>query len=253
MQEQCFQSSVNKGGKLVLGILLTLFGVVLLLNNMGLLSPFAKSIIFSWQMFLIVIGLLNIASHRHSIFGLLLILIGLFFLIPYFFNVPFNFTQLFWPIILIIFGILIIIRRSSSSHIPKSRFHDVPEGIINVENYTSETSDFIDDVNIFGGNKKNFFTKEFKGGRITCIFGGSEINFTSSELAQGQQVIHVTCIFGGTSIIMPPHWKVRIEVASILGGFSDKRPNILSHDPAQGELIIKGLVIFGGGEIKSFR
>ncbi len=253
MQDQCFHPSVNRTGKLIVGILLTLFGIVLLLNNIGLLSPFAKSVIFSWQMLLIVIGILNFAAHKRSVFGLLLILIGVFFLIPHFIHVPFNFTQLFWPIILIILGVYIIIRRTSNSHTAKNQFYHHPKASFISETEDYNTSDYIDDVNVFGGNKKNISTKEFKGGRITCIFGGSEIDFTGSELADGLHVIHVSCIFGGTSIIMPPHWKVRLEVASVLGGFSDKRPNISSAEPAKGELIIKGLVIFGGGEIKSFR
>ncbi|MGM0498358.1 MAG: hypothetical protein ACQESJ_10600 [Bacteroidota bacterium] len=44
---------------------------------------------------------------------------------------------------------------------------------------------------------------------------------------------------------------MKVEVTSILGGFADERILGDSNSDRKGVLIIKGLVIFGGGEIKS--
>jgi hypothetical protein len=46
---------------------------------------------------------------------------------------------------------------------------------------------------------------------------------------------------------------VRIDVIAVFGGFSDKR----YHQKVEGinfnkQIVIKGLVVFGGGEIKSY-
>ena len=51
---------------------------------------------------------------------------------------------------------------------------------------------------------------------------------------------------------MPSNWQVQIDVISIFGGFTDKR-NVLPPVSAKLEktLIVKGLVIFGGGEIRN--
>ena len=52
--------------------------------------------------------------------------------------------------------------------------------------------------------------------------------------------------------ILYQDWNIKINIISIFGGFADKR--LISEndiDPSK-KLIIKGIVIFGGGEIKSF-
>ncbi len=113
--------------------------------------------------------------------------------------------------------------------------------------------DFIDEVSIFGGGEKIVTSSQFKGGRITSIFGGSKINLMNSSLAEGNNVIDIFCTFGGTTIIVPAGWTVKVEVVSIFGGFSDKRermPNLVFDQDRT--LIIKGVAIFGGGEVKSF-
>jgi len=57
-------------------------------------------------------------------------------------------------------------------------------------------------------------------------------------------------MFGGTQVIVPPDWTVRVEVFSLLGGFSDNRHSDLKVIPDSDKvLIIKGFVMFGGGEV----
>ena len=43
--------------------------------------------------------------------------------------------------------------------------------------------DYIDEVSIFGGTKKKISAQNFKGGKITTVFGGSEINFLDTQLS----------------------------------------------------------------------
>ena len=61
-------------------------------------------------------------------------------------------------------------------------------------------------------------------------------------------------IFGGMKLVVPDNWKVRINAVSIFGGFSDKHRMHIPDNATNtdNELIIRGFVIFGGGEIKSF-
>jgi predicted membrane protein len=74
-----------------------------------------------------------------------------------------------------------------------------------------------------------------------------------ARLSPGSNYIDVFCIFGGMKLIVPEDWNVKIRVMSIFGGFSDKH-RILSTGTSAAQdtqLIIKGIVIFGGGEITS--
>ena len=113
------------------------------------------------------------------------------------------------------------------------------------------SQDNIDDVSVFGGGTKNFTSRNFTGGKLTAIFGGSDIHLENCSLAHGQNEMDLFVMFGGYTIYVPQEWNVVIDVVPIFGGFSDKRikdPNRVYEDDKV--LIIKGLVLFGGGEIK---
>ena len=115
-------------------------------------------------------------------------------------------------------------------------------------------TDYIDDVSIFGGGIKRYSTQNLKGGNVTAIFGGSEIDLTTSQMAADGTVVDVFTMFGGTKFIIPSNWKVKSEAVALFGGFSDKR--IHKQQPEEGAdekvLLIKGLVLFGGVEIKNY-
>ncbi len=113
--------------------------------------------------------------------------------------------------------------------------------------------DKLDDVSIFGGGQKFIISNNFQGGNVTAIFGGSELDLTRSKLAPGEHVLEVVAIFGGTTLIVPKEWNVVIDVLPLFGGFSHKglrSPNIVTNP--ESTLVIKGVVIFGGGEIKTY-
>lgn len=247
-EKQHFKSHSN-GRKALLGLIILVLGLILLADNFNFLTDNIKSIFFSWQMLLIGLGLLNLFSRKGHFGGLVLIIIGTFFLIPDIFkNLPFNFVSMLWPLILIIVGILIILRRRVGFHHHHNNYcHQ------NFEDINDLDDGFIDEVVIFGGGKKNITDQNFKGGRITCIFGGTELDFTNARLAGGTHIIDLVCIFGGASLIVPSDWHVRTEVVSVLGGFADKRIKMPEGTNKDREIIIKGFALFGGGDVKNFK
>jgi hypothetical protein len=59
-------------------------------------------------------------------------------------------------------------------------------------------------------------------------------------------------VFGGCKLIVPADWEIKVEVNAVFGGFSDKRLNLPTITEKSGKiLIIKGVAVFGGGEITS--
>jgi len=65
--------------------------------------------------------------------------------------------------------------------------------------------------------------------------------------------LNITAIFGGSTIIVPRDWNVLLNVTPLFGGFSNKirrEPNLVVDQSRT--LIIKGIAMFGGGEIKSY-
>ena len=148
----------------------------------------------------------------------------------------FGFFPEFWPLVLVLIGIYILYRKDV---VPK-----------NLDD--SSANDYIDDVAIFGGSKKIISSQNFAGGKTTAVFGGSEYDLRDSVLADGNHVIDIFAIFGGSTFIISEKWNVVINVIPIFGGFSDKRK--ISPDTQKinsSSLTIKGLVIFGGGEVRN--
>lgn len=229
----------NPKSKIILAMLLIGAGGLLLLHNFNFLSYNIHKVIFSWPMLLVALGVLQLSKHPNKTFGLVLICVGAFFLIPRIFPVSINFGQLFWPAIFVGIGILILFRGNSQCK--------------NWKKESVNSSEYIDEVNIFGGTERRMTTKNFRGGETVSIFGGSVYDFTECDLAEGKNVMEVVNIFGGTKFIIPSHWNVHVEVVSIFGGFADKRKSGVNlSDTQTKELYIKGVAIFGGGEIKSF-
>jgi predicted membrane protein len=111
--------------------------------------------------------------------------------------------------------------------------------------------DFVDSTSVFGGANKNIISKNFKGGDLVNIFGGTELNLSQADFT-GTAIVELTTIFGGTKFIIPSNWSVKSEVVTIFGGMEDKRNIQGITDGSDKILLLKGTVIFGGIEIKSF-
>ena len=228
---------------LIVGIIMMCLGALLIADLVGISGFEISRYIFSWQAVLIVLGIIFLVNRDNRTTGWILLAIGVFFIIPKFFITPENWNRLFWPSMIILAGFLIIFTGSR---------HRYRNPGFQRERRSSVGEDYVEDMTVFGGGDKNVNTGQFKGGRITHIFGGSKYNFYRADLAPGHHLLEVTMIFGGTKLIVPDNWDVRVEVNSVLGGFSDKRVRSdVPKDPDR-SLIIRGTCVFGGGEITNF-
>jgi cell wall-active antibiotic response 4TMS protein YvqF len=104
-------------------------------------------------------------------------------------------------------------------------------------------------VSVFSAVNRKVFSKNFVGGEIVCVFGGSEVNLMNADILQGPITVEVVCVFGGATLFIPPNWNVRSQMGSVFGGVDDKRKNALP-DPSK-TIIVTGVCIFGGLEIKT--
>ncbi len=226
-----------------MGIFLIGLGLLFLLDRLGIIPHHYRSWLFSWQSLLIFVGFISMFKTHARFPGLILILVGSGFLLPEIFDVSYNFSRLIFPVILILVGAAIVFKTRSLKH--PHVFHSSEE--------TFSALETIEEVAIFGGGKRVVSSQNLKGGQITAIFGGIELDLSDADLDENGAIIEVACIFGGTTIIVKPEWDVQVQVASILGGFSDKRKVYKQTEATKGKrLIIKGAAIFGGGELKSF-
>ena len=246
-------AGVHTRGSKWTGVFILLIGVVLLLKAALIPLPYW---FFSWPMFLIALGVF--IGLRHGFRGitwLILMLIGGAFLADHIYP-DIYMRRYTWPLVLIILGIFFIFR-------PRRRWHwelgekksssdsDMPtDPVINPE-ATDSKEDYVNATSVFGGAKKNILSKNFKGGEIVNIFGGTELNLSQADI-NGEAVIEMTTIFGGTKLIIPSNWTVRSDAAVIFGGIEDKRAMPAINESTGKILSLKGTVIFGGIDIRSY-
>jgi hypothetical protein len=78
--------------------------------------------------------------------------------------------------------------------------------------------------------------------------GGCEMDLRHAKI-HGEAVIDVFAMWGGIEIRVPDDWTVVSRVTPMLGGFEDKtRP---TPDASTHRLIVRGMVIMGGVEVKN--
>jgi predicted membrane protein len=266
----------QKNGKVFAGLILLAVGSLLLLRQFSFF--FMPGWLFSWPMLLIVIGLFTGFKHDFKKpTSFILIFIGVIFLsgdiMPWF-----DLRAYLWPLAIIGVGIWLIVRRNNKHDfgknwkaqqgeaqplVPEADYIVRPEGTTEIPNepFTADNNssfnnipkgdDFIDSVSVFGGVKKIILSKDFKGGEIVNIFGGTELDFTRADI-NGVVVIEITQIFGGIKLIVPPHWQVQSDMAAIFAGIDDKRFGNATPQSLDKIMILKGVSIFAGVDVRSF-
>lgn len=237
-------------GKVLGGLVIVGVGLVFLAKQLGAVFP---EWVFSWEMLLITIGVYIGARHTFRTRGwFFMVLVGGVFIIDDIFP-GITLSQYILPILIIAIGLLMMVspkKRCGPRHRWKKKWE---RGFEQFEQFEGQTSsdDVLDSVSIFGGVKKNIISKDFKGGEVTCIFGGSQINLSQADI-NGKVTLEVTQVFGGTKLIIPPHWRVQSEMVAIMGGIDDKRPAQADFNQTEKVLVIKGNTVFGGMEITSY-
>src|SRR5699024_350153 len=117
-----------------------------------------------WPLILIIIGFVQLAYRRHSsvVSGMLFIVVGGLLLIGQF--VDYNMWNYIWPIILIIVGFSFLLSRSKNGKYKNDENH--------IKVFT-----------LFSGANIRNQSTAFKGGTVTAVFGGSEIDLRNAVIA----------------------------------------------------------------------
>ncbi len=231
------------------GIILIALGVILILERLNLIPESVADMLISWQMLLVGIGVLSLIGGNRTA-GTILIVIGGTFMIPELITVPHELRRIYFPLILVAIGIYILFRQRSPQRIKSFRADDP---VINIPNNGDAFNTF-DDFVIFGGREIFVNAQALAGGKATSIFGGIEFDMRKANLQPGGAVIDCVSVFGGCEFKIPMDWNVRNEVTTIFGAFTDKRGDTYSdkyYDPSK-TIVIKGVSIFGGIEVKHF-
>ncbi|MBL7847709.1 MAG: hypothetical protein JNL40_09600 [Cyclobacteriaceae bacterium] len=225
----------SNSGRVIGGIVILMVGLAILARRADYDLPYW---LFSWPMILIVVGLYIGARNSFRLGGWIAVfLVGAVFLADDIFGYfDLDISRYFWPCVIIAIGLYMIFKPRHKEWTWDS---------------TVSAEDVINTTAVFGGSKTNVISKNFKGGEISTIFGGNDINLTQADF-QGTVVLQSSTAFGGVKLIAPAHWNIKSEIVCIFGGIDDKRPQAKEGTDSSKTLVLKGTCIFGGVDIKSF-
>jgi Cell wall-active antibiotics response 4TMS YvqF len=116
--------------------------------------------------------------------------------------------------------------------------------------FESYTGDSINSFTLFSGLRKNILSKNFKGGTVKNLFGGTELDFTHADIS-GVAVLDITQAFGEVKIIVPKDWTVEMRVSQVLAGVDDKRMAMEGMPEKPKVLVLEGGSVCAGIDIRS--
>lgn len=219
-------------------IIRNLTGVVIMAVGAGALLDVLHVIPF-WSWFSNWWPLLFIAAggfvalgdvRRNYLWSLLLVIIGVVLLLRLNDVIDFSIGGLIVPVILIFIGMSVLI---NATHRPK------------IATGTKDT----DDVSvIFSGSESKNKSHDYKGGKVTSIFGGVVLDLRDAKITK-EATIDVVVLCGGVEIRVPREWKVVSKITPIAGGVENKSEG--SDDHKGPVLTLTGTIALGGVEIKT--
>jgi hypothetical protein len=244
-------------GRMVLGLAIMVLGGLWTLDNLGLVE--SEPILRWWPAVIVAFGLgklLGLGMRRHVAAGVIFTLIGLVALAG---SLELARVSLFtlWPLSLILIGFGMLARSVGRQRgdVPlrgwfRSHVRDrvVPieaQGEPRIEDPSAQLGTFA----IWSGVQRKVVSQEFRGGEVTAVMGGAEVDLRSAKPVAGGAVIDVFVCWGGVDFRVPDHWKVVNEATVLMGAVEDKTKT--PPPDARDTLIVRGMVVMGGVEIKN--
>ena len=222
--------------KILLGFLLLALAVLIILNTFGITDI---DFFFPgwWALFIIVPCFIGIFTERDKVGNVMGLLLGVGLLLAAQDVIDFStLWKLAIPAFIIFAAVNMIIVGFRGKRTQK-------EAVI-----TAKSDDCSTEFIMFGGNEvKVGPEQEFKGAKLTAIFGGIDYDLSGAVITQ-DCTIEAVSIFGGIDIILPKNVNVKSNATGIFGGVENKNYTVPG---AEVTVYITGAAIFGGVDIKS--
>jgi hypothetical protein len=226
---------------LVPAVVLIAVGAIFFLNNLHIF--YIRDVVRYWPVILIGLGMVKVvdsAEHSGRVGGAILVVVGAIFLAPALGFWDVSIGDL-WPLILIAVGAALLAQRVWTPKVawgPRTGPNPSPAATL------SEAA-------MFSGGKRKIVTQDFRGGDVSCIFGGFDLDFRKAGITGDSATLVVNAIFGGCDIKVPESWDVVLEITAIFGGCDDKTLHPEPSMPGVKKLYLRGEAIFGGIDVKN--
>ena len=217
-------------GVALIGALLIGAGAVLLAGNLGLIDAhFVFRNLGPVVLFVVGVALLMRRRHDQVLLGLILMFVGAWGFATQQQWIRIHFWAVIGPLMLVLAGGSVVWRAFNRPS---------PQGAGDA---------YIRAFAVFSGTELRP-TVPFEGADLNAMMGGVKLDLSNAPMAGDTAVIDVFALMGGTEIFVPRDWDVTVKVMTLMGGCADKRRPATG--PATRHLIIQGMAVMGGVEIK---
>ncbi len=237
--------------RLLIGAFLVLIGLLLALDQLGWVE--ADHLVRFWPVLVVLYGLTILQrGGRGVVFGSIAVLVGGWLLLNTLHLLTLEPWQFLLPLILVVVGARILMRSGPSRQQPAppaSISGYPPSANAAPLSGSPPVSDHLSMFGMLGGPKQRVSGVIFRSADMTSFMGGCELDLRDALLgAEGTAYVDVFAIMGGAHIIVPPSWKVVMQVTPIMGGVEDKSRPVLGGTQF---LYVRGTVLMGGVEISN--
>lgn len=229
--------NANPQQRLLLGAFIVIVGALALVDNLRIFNT--RDILQFWPTVFIVFGALKLSqanSRSGYLIGGGLVVAGTIITLNRLGIINFHMRD-WWPLFLIGAGLVVIFKDKSTKLIDMMKPNNTP---------TSSDS-VLDIVALMSGNQGNVASTDFRGGSITAVMGGVELDLRNASI-QTEAVLNVTAFWGGIVLKIPSDWTVVNNGMAFLGGIEDSSVPSMN---AGKRLVITGMAVMGGVEIKN--
>lgn len=245
-------SGRSQGGRItarvVVGVFIILLGLAFTLDNFGVpLGGLLRGVLLKgWPVVFVVAGigrLLEPGDGCRTPGGYIWIAVGLALL-----GDNFGLFEIgrVWPLGLVLIGVMLVWR----AYVPPGHAR-APRVEPRAAGDAGDTTQRLELLVILGGTRRTCSARDFRGGSLLAIMGGADVDLYEADIASGEAVLEVFTWWGGIEIRVPRHWEVVNRGLPILGGFIDSTTAPESREAPRPRLIVTGLAVMGGVEIKN--
>ena len=206
-----------------LGLVLIVVGLVLTADSAGILRTDGLS--RWWPLFLIGIGLVKVRQPREDgqrAAGVAFLMLGGLLLFTSVLAVRSS-----WPFLMVAFGVFLLWQGVEGRAAETIKVSDSP---------------YLSEMVLIGFVKRGHRPLDFRGGSVTAVIGGVELDLRKANLT-GTAYLDVVAFWGGIEIKVPAGWTVDARVVALMGAFDNKVDSPAT--PGGPRLVVRGHAIMG--------
>jgi predicted membrane protein len=114
--------------------------------------------------------------------------------------------------------------------------------------FDAHDSDYLSTSAFFGEVRKSISSKDFKGGKVSNLFGETVLDFTNADIS-GVVMLDISQAFGEVTITVPADWHVESDLSQFLAATRDKRTKEPDSDKADKILVLIGNSVFAAVQV----